>query len=94
MAVALKNGVEADLAGKVCGLSNALARQYLDTYAEALANEATAKNLTEWVRRVESAPKKGAQHWHPSVDAVLFYFQESPIFGSVLPLPGSHLYKP
>ena len=59
VAVALKNGVQADLIGKVCGLSKALAQQYLDIYAEAVTNPVTARNLDEWVRRIEAAPKKG-----------------------------------
>jgi biotin operon repressor len=60
VAVALKNGVQGDLIGKVCGLSKALAQQYLDIYAEAVAAPVMARNLEEWIRRVEAAPKKGA----------------------------------
>ena len=61
VAVAVRNGVPPDHIGKVCGLSETLARQYLDIYAEALANAAMAKNLDEWVRRLQAAPKKGGR---------------------------------
>ena len=53
--------VQPDHIGKVCGLSETLARQYLDIYAEALANAVMAKNLDEWVRRLQAAPKKGGR---------------------------------
>lgn len=60
VAVALNNGVQTELIGKVCGLSRALSQQYLDIYAEAAAAPVMARNLEEWIRRVETAPKKGA----------------------------------
>ena len=61
VAMAVRNDVPSDHIGRVCGLSETLARQYLDIYAEALANAVMAKNLDEWVRRLQAAPKKGGR---------------------------------
>ena len=61
VAVAVRNGVPPDHIGKACGLSEALARQYLDIHAEALSDKVMAKNLDGWVRRLQAAPKKGGR---------------------------------
>ena len=61
VAVAMRNDVPPDHIGKVGGLSETLARQYLDIYAEVLASAVMAKNLDEWVRRLQTAPKKGGK---------------------------------
>ena len=58
VAMALRSGVKPELVGKVCKLGQKLTRQYLELYAEAMADAGTAKHLDKWVRRLQ-APKKG-----------------------------------